>query len=103
MNAVGLSEQENGRAIGFYCGKCGRAQLPMFCQQPVTVVGITELHRKAEACCTVTTCAKHERMLYNGAHCEECIAEGPEGAEVKNPEAIPQPTKTAKRTRKAAT
>jgi hypothetical protein len=48
MNALGLVEQESGRAVGFYCGECGRAQLPHHCHETPTVVSLTELHRKAE-------------------------------------------------------
>jgi hypothetical protein len=79
MKAVGIAEQESGRAVGFFCGKCGRSQLPAFCQNPVEVDALTELHRKAEACCTTSVCEKHDYQLYGWHLCPHCVAEGPEG------------------------
>lgn len=77
MNAVGLAEQESGRAVGFFCNKCGRAQVPMFCQQPVTVELLTELHRKAQACCSTSVCEKHGFTSYDWHLCPHCVQEGP--------------------------
>lgn len=80
MNAIGLVEQESGRALGFYCTNCGRNQLPMHCQNAVGVHELTELHRKAEACCTRTVCAKHGHQLHDWHLCPHCVKEGPEGS-----------------------
>lgn len=77
MNALGLVEQESGRAVGFYCGACGRPQLPFHCNEVPTVEALTELHRKAEKCCTTSNCSKHDRILYGWHLCPLCLIEGP--------------------------
>ena len=77
MNAVGLAEQESGRALGFFCSTCGRSQLPDFCQNPVDAPHLTELHRKAEACCTTAVCEKHNYQLYGWELCPFCVMAGP--------------------------
>ena len=107
MNAVGLVEQESGRALGFFCSKCGRSQLPMHCQHPMTAEGLTELHRKAELCCTTARCEKHNHQVYGWHLCPRCVEEGPEGqkqagdgVDGHSPAAAVAPRK--KRTRKAS-
>jgi len=78
MNAVGLAEQESGRAVGFYCSKCGRLHVPQFgIQGGVSALELVRFHEKAEACCTVTECPKHKQTLYNGELCPHCVMEGP--------------------------
>ena len=77
MNAVAIAELESGRAIGFFCATCGRNQLPLYCQNPLTVEQLTELHRKAEACCTTRVCPKHEYITYDWHLCPYCVQEGP--------------------------
>lgn len=78
MNAVGLVDQESGCSLGFYCSSCGRAQLPMHCQNGADAATLTELHRKAEACCTHTVCPKHNYHLHGWELCPRCIKEGPQ-------------------------
>jgi hypothetical protein len=87
MNAVGLAEQESGAALGFYCSNCGRAQLPLHCQNGASEAQLTELHRKAEACCTNTMCPKHEYHLHGWELCPHCINEGPQPAAAPSAEA----------------
>jgi hypothetical protein len=87
MNALGLVEQESGRAVGFYCGECGRAQLPHHCHETPTVVSLTELHRKAEACCTTSRCPRHDYVIMGWHQCLRCLQEGPEGRDGEPPPA----------------
>jgi hypothetical protein len=76
MNAVGLAEQESGRALGFYCGKCGRPQLPFNCNDLHNEVTLTELHRKAELCCTTSSCPKHDRVCTGGTSARCALSRG---------------------------
>jgi hypothetical protein len=100
MNAVALVEQESGCALGFYCSSCGRPQLPMHCQNGADTALLTELHRKAEACCTHSVCQKHQYQLHGWHLCPHCVLEGPEGRAAAE---MPAPVSTpAKRSRKAA-
>jgi hypothetical protein len=81
MNAVGLAEQESGKAVGFYCAKCGRLHVPTFgVQFGLDENEIVRLHTKAEACCTVVDCPKHGHTLYDGEPCPKCVIEGPEAS-----------------------
>jgi|GEM_PF-2724016 len=88
MNAVGIAEQESGRAIGFFCKSCGRTQIPFGCHQGITVEELTEYHRKAELCCTVARCPRHDFIVSGWHHCQKCILEGPEG---RAGEPMPEP------------
>lgn len=87
MNAVGLVEQESGRALGFYCSTCGRPQLPMHCQNRLGEAHLIELHRKADACCTSSVCPKHDYQLHGWNLCPKCVNEGPAPAAAKPGEA----------------
>ncbi len=77
MNAVGLAEQESGRALGFFCTNCGRPQLPFSCKEAPGEAALIELHRKADLCCTTSRCAKHDHFLHGWHLCPHCVNEGP--------------------------